>query len=391
VTPSGMLQPVVDTLLEGRPQMRGRRRVGRLIERYFGSFRKSQRKTMAALAVGLLQSGVLGLATIARGMADRTEVRHRIKRIWRFCRNEGVSIEKATEALVAWAVRGMDEVVVALDWTYLGDYVMLCASAVVGRRAAPLAWTVMHKGRFEKDRKSRNDVEEKLLLRLRGALGKHRWVLVADRGFARADLAAKLSGWGVRFVIRACGGTWVEGSGLRGVLDNVPRPARRMRRYEEVLYHRTRRVPVSLVVSHAEPAAEPWYLVTNVEGLKEVVALYRKRMWIVAPKVCLARRGSVRRAEGFRDLKSGLGLKKLWLATTARIERLFIIAAVVMLLSLLTALEWMSRCGERDPQLSTKRRGGALSLFRCGLELIRLLGIPPQLHRTRLRLASDAI
>jgi hypothetical protein len=356
--------------------MHGRRQVEVLIGRHFGSFRKSQRKTMAALAVGLLASGVLGLAAIAHGMADSTSVRHRIKRIWRFCRNEGVSIEKASEALVAWAVQGMEEVIIALDWTYLGDYVMLAASAVVGRRAVPLAWTVMYKGRFEKDRKSRNDVEEKLLLRLREALGGHPWVMVADRGFARADLVAKLSGWGVRFVIRACGGTWVEGSGLRGVLDNVPRPARRIRRYEQVLYHRTRRVPVSLVVSHAEPAPEPWYLVTNVEGLKEVVALYHKRMWI---------------EEGFRDLKSGLGLKKLWLATTARIERLFIIAAVVMLLAVLTALDWMSRHGDQDPQLSTKRRGGALSLFALGMKLARACGIPPGLHRIPLRLAQEAL
>lgn len=54
--------------------------------------------------VGLVQSGVLGLATIARGMVDGADVRHRIKRVWRFCRGKGVSTEKVTEALAAWAV-----------------------------------------------------------------------------------------------------------------------------------------------------------------------------------------------------------------------------------------------------------------------------------------------
>ena len=40
-----------------------------VIERHFGAFRKSQRRTMAAFAWGLLMAGRLGLAPIARGMA----------------------------------------------------------------------------------------------------------------------------------------------------------------------------------------------------------------------------------------------------------------------------------------------------------------------------------
>ena len=356
--------------------MLGRRYVQGLIERHFSSFRKSQRTTISDLAVGLLKAGKVGLAAIARGMVDDTTVRHRIKRIWRFETNDRVSTSRAMQCLTKWVLSGAKEVVIALDWTYLGDRVLLAAKVAVRRRAVPIAWLVMEKAQFDKDRKSRNDAEEQLIQRLREMLGAHPWILLADRGFARADLVAKLTSWDVRFVIRACGSTWVQWAGFAGALDNVPRKPGRAKRYDGVLYQKRRRVPVGLVVTHREPAAEAWYLVTNVEGTKEVVRFYRQRMWI---------------EESFRDAKSNLGLHKLWLATAERIERMLIIVAVVMWLAVLVALDYVARHGEVDPQLSTKKRGGTLSVFRTGLELIRALGMPPNLRRVRLPLATEAL
>lgn len=355
--------------------MVGRRRVRGLIGRHLKSLRKSQRKTMADLSVGLLRSGKVGLAAIARGMLDSTTVRHRIKRIWRFESNEGVSASQAMVCLTKWILCGSGQVPIALDWTDLGDHVLLAAKVAVCRRAVPIAWLVMKKAVFDKDRKSRNDAEEQLIGHLRKALGKHPWILLADRGFCRADLIVKLKAWGVNFVIRACGSTWVEGGGLSGLLDNVPRPVGRARRYEDVLYQKRRKVAVGLVVTHREPAAEPWYLLTNVAGVREVVGLYRQRMWI---------------EESFRDAKSNLGLAQLWLATPERIERMLILVALVMLLAVLVALQYRARYGDRDPQLSTKKRGGTLSIFRTGLEMIRAVGIPPGLHAVRLSLALEA-
>ena len=195
------------------------------IERYFGSFRKSQRKTMAALASGLLMAGRLGLASIARGMNDFTTVRHRIKRAWRFASNKRIRTRKATGCLVDWLLRASrGRPVVALDWTDISRRrVMLLAAACVGRRAVPLAWTVMGRSQFSKKRRSRNDAEEQLIGHLIEAFGGREWVLVADRGFARADLFRKLKQWGVGYVIHACGNPWVEAGGFCGRLYNVPR------------------------------------------------------------------------------------------------------------------------------------------------------------------------
>ena len=180
--------------------MHGRRQIARIIGRHFTLLRKSQRTTLAALTVGLSLSGKLGLAGIARGMLSTTSVRHRIKRVWRFARNDRIGLEAATEGLLNWllsVVRG--QLVIALDWTELTEQRrMLSASATVRGRAVPLAWTVMHRSDFTRSRKSRNAAEEQLIRRLSDALGQYPWVLVADRGFARADLLGKLQRWGIR-------------------------------------------------------------------------------------------------------------------------------------------------------------------------------------------------
>ena len=354
--------------------MNRRRRLWSVMERYFNTFRKSQRRTICELALGLLQRGQVGLAAIARGMDSSTSVRHRIKRVWRFARNEGVRVEKATLCLVQWITcLGAGELVVGLDWTHMGDYVLLAAKALVARRALPLAWLVMVKGQFDGRRKSRNAAEEELVLRLRQALGDYPWILVADRGFARGGFLKKLKQWDIRFVIRACGSTWIETGSYEGRIDSLPRRPGRLKRYQRALYHKSLKVPVSLLLSHREPAPEPWYLLTNIEDTRRAANLYRRRMWI---------------EQAFRDMKTNLGISKLWLALPERVERLLIIVAVVMVLAVVVALHWRQEHGQKDPQLSTRRRGSPLSVFRMGLELIRAFGLPPGIARLRLSIAE---
>jgi hypothetical protein len=259
-----------------------RRSLATAIERHFGAFRKSQRKTLLALCWGLVVARRLGLASIARGMLSTTTVRHRIKRVDRFASNGGIRVKEVTPALASWllwATRGT--LLVALDWTDIGcKRVMLLGAVAVGSRAIPLAWTVMGQSQFNRKRKSRNDAEEELILRLKEALGEVSWVLVADRGFARADLFRKLQRWEIRFVIRASGSPWVQMDGWAGRLWNVPRKADCTQCWEHVLYHKTMRVSVSLVVTHREPAPEPWYLVTNLDRASQAVKVYERRVWI---------------------------------------------------------------------------------------------------------------
>lgn len=337
--------------------MTRRRSLAALIGQHFAPFRKSRRKTLTALVLGLLLGRQLGLAAIARRMAGPVSVRHKIKRVGRFADNRGVRADQATACLVGWVLWLRGELpVVALDWTDLGGgLVMLAAAVAVAGRAVPLAWTVMGKSAFTKRRKSRNDAEEELILRLKEAFGAYPWTLVADRGFARADLFRKLGAWGIRYVIRACGKPWVDTGGWSGRLWDIPRRRGLCARYPRVLYHKSARVPVSLVVAHREPAPEPWYLVTNVAGTKAIEKAYRRRAWI---------------EEHFRDAKSGLGLDALRVKKAQRIERLLIVAAVAMLVAISVGQGWRTAHGGGEPQLSSHKRGRSLSAFRLGCELI---------------------
>jgi len=241
MTPSAI--SVVERVLFKKTPMSRKSSFRGLIEKHFVEFRKSQKRTIHDLSAGLLCRGRVGLAEIARGMSDQTTVRHRIKRARRFAGNEAVTSEKATQGLRRWMLSGDRLVVVALDWTHLGNYVIPAAKVAINRRAVPLAWTVMTKGQFKKKARSRNHAEEKLIRRLRAALGGRRWILVADRGFARADLFRKLCAWGLRFVIRTSGNTWVQTRKYGGILDSIARRPRRATSYESVLYHKTRKVP----------------------------------------------------------------------------------------------------------------------------------------------------
>jgi hypothetical protein len=297
-------------------------------------------------------------------MAGPVSVRHKIKRVSRFADNKGVRASEATVCLVGWVLSVCCKApVVALDWTDIGHRrVMLTAAVALGRRAVPVAWTVMGQSAFTRKRKSRNAVEEQLIGRLRQAFGDCPWTLVADRGFARADLFRKLNQWGVRYVIRACGNPWVDTGQWSGRLWNIRRWPGCCQRHQHVFYHKGTRVPVSLVVVHRGMAPEPWYLVTNAPGTKAIEAAYRRRWWI---------------EEHFRDAKSGLGLSSLRVRRAQRIERLLIVAAVAMLVAIAVGLGWRNEHGEADPQLTSHKRGRSLSALRLGCELIYALMIGP--------------
>ena len=339
--------------------MSRRRSLSALIGLHFAPFRKSQRTTITVLTCGLLLGRRLGLAAIARYMPGPVSVRHKIKRAGRFADNKRVHVHQATTCLLGWALSlCRRRPVVALDWTVLPrKRVMLTAAVALGGRAVPVAWTVMAERSFNSKRHNgRNNVEEKLILRLHKAFAGRAWTLTADRGFARASLFSKLNEWGIDYVIRTSGNLWVATPSWSGRLYNIRRWPGCCERYGRALYQKSRQVPVSLVVTHSAMAPEPWYLVTNLRGSRAVEKVYQRRMWI---------------EEHFRDVKSGLGLGRIRLKRAHRIERLLIIAAVAILVGLSVGMSWQQCHGHCDMQLTSHKRGRSLSLLNLGYELIR--------------------
>jgi len=328
------------------------RQVDRFIDRSCCSFRKSQRRTMSALLVGLLRKQQVGLTSIARGMQDDTSVKHRVKRAGRFVANTGVSTEQATACLAKYLLRPKGPNVIAVDWTDVGDYMLLKASLIFQKRALPIAWRHVWKWVYDK---SQNDEEEQLIDQLAKAIGDRRWVLLADAGFGRTELFRKLNRQGIAYVIRVNGRAWVDHQWFTGTIDNIPRRPGRGRIYCRVAYRKQRPVTVNLAIKHKEPAPAPWYLVTNQDlPAHQVARLYAQRMGI---------------EEGIRDCKTGLGLKRLWLGAPDRMDRAMLLIALALLLIALTAAASQAR-GEDLKLANNKRCPRVLSYFSLGLRII---------------------
>ena len=105
--------------------MSRRRSFRRTIEQHLASLRKSQRTTICDLVQGLLYGSQVGLADIARGMRDRTTVRHRIKRLARFVTDDRIPLITVFTALIHWLLSPRCQVVVGLDWTDVGEFKLL--------------------------------------------------------------------------------------------------------------------------------------------------------------------------------------------------------------------------------------------------------------------------
>ena len=334
-------------------------KVTAFVGRVFWPFRKSRITTLAALVVGLLRKQQVGLAGIAQGMLDGTTVKHRVKRVGRFLGSKAFRPWEVTKHLIETMMPPGHEHLVVVDWTDRGEYMLLKASLVYQRRALVLAWRHVWKGVYEK---SQNAVEEDLILSLAKLIGPRRsWVLVADRGFGRAELFRTLDEADIGFVIRDADDVWVKTAGFEGRLWDLPRQRGKAVAYRNITYHKTKRLKVHLVVAHKEPAAAPWFLITNLDlEPHRVQQIYAKRFWI---------------EEGIRDCKSGLSLKRLWLSDPERMDRMMIVVAVAMLLILLTGAASLVR-GDRPQVTTSKRKAPPASLFTLGA---RLLAMYPRL------------
>lgn len=330
-------------------------RVLSFVERELWGLRRSRQKTIAALTVGLLRKQQVGQAAIARGMVDDTTVKHRVKRAGRFVANEAIDPWEITGYLIAAMMPKDRRSLVLVDWTDRGDYMLLKASLAFRRRALPIAWCHVRKWEYEK---SQNDVEERFILRLASLIGPDRpWVLVADRGFGRAELVRTLVEAEVRFVVRDADDVWVKKEGFEGRLWDLPHRRGRSVLYEGVVYHKTKKLKVNLAVCHKEPAAEPWFLVTNLaEPARRIQRIYARRMGI---------------EEGIRDCKSGLELKRLWLSQPMRMDRMMILVALAMLLIALTAVASIVR-GEKLQVSTSKRKAPPVSYFTLGCRILEL-------------------
>lgn len=343
-----------------------------MMDELFGKDVHAQRlASLTDAVVGVVDAGQLSIHAIGRGLAavHGLSDKHAVKQVDRLVGNEKIDVAALQAVWTRWALSAQSEVLVNMDWTeFDGDaQSMLVLSAQTPHgRAMPLMWQTVDKKALKGQR---NDHEDALLVRFREAIPDGLKVtIVADRGFADQKLYTFMADeLGFDFVIRFRAVVQLTDS------DGVTRPAKellgpggRMRvfRGASVTADHT---PVGIVaLMHDKGMKDAWCLASSRADLSGA-----------ALKKIYGRRFTCE--ETFRDIKDmrfGLGMSWKPVSTTARRDRLMLLA--VLALHLLTLL---GAAGERagldrllKTNTSAKRQ---LSLVRQGRRWYELLPVMP--------------
>jgi hypothetical protein len=341
------------------------------------TLRKSQAKTLSVLVAATLGAMRLSLANIGRELAAGSggAAKHAIKRVDRFLGNERVEpVEVMLGAMnhlwrrkLKWHARKPDRrpLLVSFDWTKVRGFHVLMAAIVVEGRALPLCWA-SYKEKVQG--RSQNALEEAMLLRIAAALPDGiRVVILADRGFGRAELIRTCQRLKLEYLIRVRGDVQVllEGSRYyRGLLKHYAIRRGQCHSYRDVLYRGEKPVRTNLILRWTRGLPKdrdvPWYLATSLPvgrgRARSLSALYRLRFDI---------------EELFRDAKNenrGWSLAKTQVKRADRLDRLILLLALAYVLLVAVGL-WCRK--HLDPRLwCTNRRQRELSAFAIGRTML---------------------
>ena len=319
--------------------------------------RRSQAKTLAELAIGAMRARRISQADIGRSVRTDALPKHSIKRVSRFVRNNRVDLAEGCRGLVALAAKASGKcLVIAVDWVDIGRYKVLKAAVPIRGRAVPILFAVYRKWGL---RKSQNAFEEAFFELLSNLLPARTWtIIIADRGFARAELAGKLRKLGMNHVIRVNAKVRFMSGRFDGLLSEH---TVREGGHRDLGFGRFRaRRPVGrrVIVRWERGYKEPLILGTDLLwNWRKVVEVFKLRMSI---------------EELFRDEKNiryGWGLRQLKIGTAGRLERLLLVLAFAYLLLLVIGLVCRDTMSEAHwASASTKTRDQA-----CGFTIGRYM------------------
>ncbi len=328
------------------------------IERHVKPMRRSRQKTLSDIVAAAMRLTGSGVLSLGRAMFGRTTAKHAIKRVWRFFRNPRLEIDTIEQTLATALAPPNAPVVILLDWTEYGRYQTLSASLPRDGRSLPIWWKTIlrHSGAG-----SMVEVEKQALWALRRMfLFRNDLVLVADRGFGNTRWLSDIEKWGWGYVQRVSKTVYIESDTYCRALKDLPVfRGSGSRDWGWVHLTQENRMLVRLVTTWNKRAAEPWYLVTNLNRIpQKITRLYLRRMWI---------------EEMFRDLKNrkwGLGFAESELSTPEREDRRWAVLALayMFLMAYGAAAEAAGLAGHFVPNTVRERE---MNLARLGHFIIQ--------------------
>lgn len=323
------------------------------------NMRRSRVKTLSSVVAAACRKQGLGVLALGRAMGGPAPAKHRIKRVWRFLRNERVELASVQSALLRNCIPPRGPVVVLIDWTDLPPYRSLILAIARRGRATPfLTITVPITGTG-----GMLAAEARAVELLREAIPAEREVIIiGDRGFGSTTWIRRLGslGWGYVLRLRSEVNICTDQAG------GTPHAQRgdAARSWGAATLSDYRPTPTTLVSIWRAKSKEPWLLATNLPlAAKRVVKLYAMRMWIEL---------------SIRDIKNrrwGLGLAEVRLSGAGRMDRLFIVAllAYFFLSAYGVAAERRGLAAELKANTTPNR---VLSLATTGFLLMHRLKIP---------------
>lgn len=313
------------------------------------------------LMMGIFQSRSVQLNWVARKTPIRAQKLSIVKRLTRFLDNGAVRVREwyhpFAETLLASAANA-GQVYLIIDATRVAfGFRLIMVSLAYHRRSLPIAWTWVRGSRGH----STTATQVKLLAYVQPLLPPNARVsLVGDCEFGASLLIEYLTFWRWDYALRQPGdhlvmlrgtGRWqridVLHPGLFALLKGQPIWIGRL------LLTKASPYPTRLVLYWQKGEKKPWYLATNLLDPRQVLRLYRRRMWI---------------EEMFGDLKKhGFDLEASHLRHFLRLSRLTL--AVCLLYLWLVALAEHVLTSGLTAEIDRSDRQD-LSIFRLGWDFL---------------------
>ncbi len=335
--------------------------------------RLSQAKTLSQLAVAACMVARAGIAELGRRLAATgpVAVKHCIKRVDRFLANARVEPAEAMRGVVEWLAQPRKKLLVIVDWVEIRSFPCLVLAARLQGRAVPLLWNVCRDSDLYR---SRNNLEYGLLHLLRSMVPLSTQVVVlADRGFGRAEMARECQKLKFDFLIRVRPDVYVQHEQYTGKLMDLPIRRGTQKLYRNISYRKSQPVTAHVAVLWRPEEDEPWFLLTSLPRLQpaKLTRVFARRMSI---------------EEYFRDSKSlrnGFALRLTLIQEPRRLERLLLILAMAYVLLVAIGLACSRRY--RSGQWCSNNRSGQCSLVSIGRFMLERFTGPLALALTRLR------
>jgi len=316
--------------------------------------RLSQAKTLSELVAAAMTIGRASLAQLGRALSSQNGVatKHCIKRVDRFIGNYRVEPIEAMRGFAQWLAKPRKKLLVSIDWVGIRHFHCLVLAARLRRRAIPLLWAVY---RYEDFYRSQNNLEYGLLRLFRTMVPQSTKVIIlADRGFGRAEMARECQKLSFGYVIRIEPKVYIKSRSFTGNLTDLPIKPGQQLMLPNVLYRKEKSVRQNIAVIWKPDRTEPWFLMTNLEKMpaKKLTKVFGKRMSI---------------EEYFRDAKSkrnGFALRLTLITDSSRLSRFLLILALAYIL--LATIGLYMRKHFRPSEWCSNNRVGECSFFTIG-------------------------